>query len=53
MKLDPLDSQLLFVGTAGIGLNFGQIAPQVRMFDVFYTLPPVVGLQIIGEVEDE
>lgn len=51
MKLNPQDVQLLFLGTAGIGLNFGQIAPQIKFFDVYYTLPPVVGFHVIGDPE--
>lgn len=38
----------LFLGQGGVGQNFGQIAPQIRFFDVYYIHPPVVGLQIIG-----
>lgn len=34
--------------------NFGivQAAPQIRCFDVFFTEPVVVGLQVIGEDSD-
>lgn len=49
MKIFSPFSIPLFLGTAGVGSSFGQIAPQVRFFDVYYTLPPVVGLQIIGD----
>lgn len=37
-----------FLGQSGIGQNFGQIAPQIRFFDVYYDTPIIVGLQIIG-----
>lgn len=43
----------VFVGQAGVGQNFGQIAPQVQFFDVFYTNPPVVGFHVVGSVDDE
>lgn len=52
MKLAPQDVQMLFLGTAGIGLDFGQIAPQLRSFDVFYDSTPVVGLQVVGNPPD-
>ena len=46
------NSEPLFLENAGIGYNFGLIAPQIKYFDVFYTLPPVVGLQILGSDEE-
>lgn len=33
-------------------VSFGGQAPQVRFFDVFYTLPPVVGFHVIGDVDE-
>jgi hypothetical protein len=39
-----------FLGQSGIGQNFGQIAPQIKFFDVYYDMPIIVGLQIIGEI---
>ena len=53
MKLLPQGSSVLFLGTAGIGSNFGPTAPQLRSFDVFYVQPPVVGLQIVGSTSEE
>lgn len=37
-----------FINGAGVGQNFGQIAAQILSFDVFYTEPVIVGLQIVG-----
>lgn len=51
MKVITQGSQLVFLGEAGIGHNFGQIAPQIKSFDVYYDQPPVVGLQIVGSDE--
>lgn len=42
-------SQIVFLNGAGIGKDFGSIAPQIKVFDVYYDQPPVVGLQIVGE----
>ena len=42
----------LFLSGAGMGHNFGQIAPQLQGFDVFYTTHPVVGLHIVGDPEN-
>lgn len=52
MKFLPQNTNIVFVGDAGMGENFGQIAPQLRTFDVYYTQPPVVGFHVIGEDED-
>ena len=35
-----------------MGHNFGQIAPQIRGLDVFYTMHPVVGFHIVGDPEN-
>lgn len=48
MKFLPFGSHVLFLGDTGIGSNFGQIAPQIKYFDIYYTLPPVVGFQVLG-----
>lgn len=42
----------VFLGDAGVGQNFGQIAPQIKSFDVFYCQPPVIGFQVIGSDTD-
>jgi len=52
MKFIPHGSHILFLGESGIGTNFGQIAPQIRFFDVFYSLPPVVGFHVIAYGSD-
>lgn len=43
----------LFLGDSGIGQNFGQMAPQILFFDVYYTCAPVVGFHVVEEPEDE
>lgn len=53
MKFIPANTVLLFLPGGGIGHNFGQIAPQIASFDVYYDQPPVVGLQIIGAPDDD
>lgn len=44
----------IFLGQAGLGKNFGQIAPQLKTFDVFYCQPPVVGFHVVPDepIED-
>lgn len=39
---------MMFLGLAGIGQNFGQIAPQIKFFDVYYDMPIVVGFVVTG-----
>ena len=40
----------MFLGSSGAG---GAIAPQIRFFDVYYTVPPVVGFTVIGSEMEE
>lgn len=47
MKLIPWDAEVLFRGEATIGV-FPTIAPQIKDFDVYYRIPPVVGFHVIG-----
>ena len=46
MKILPSNVVPVFMDGAGIGHDFGQIAPQVRYFDVYYINPPVVGFSV-------
>lgn len=43
---------IIFLGDGGIGPGFGQIAPQILTFDVFYTQPPIVGFHVVKEPAD-
>jgi hypothetical protein len=49
LKLNPQDAQILFFGTGGLT---PVVAPQVKDFTVYYTLPPVVGLMVVEELPD-
>lgn len=53
MRFLPQNTSVVFLGDSGMGENFGQIAPQIKMFDVYYTQPPVVGFHVVGEDDDE
>jgi hypothetical protein len=48
MRFIPHNTAIIFLGTSGVGSNYGQIAPQLRFFDVYYTTPPVVGFHAVG-----
>jgi len=37
---------IIFLGNSGIGENFGQIAPQIKSFDVYYQDAVVVGFHV-------
>lgn len=39
--------------SGGAGPGFGQIAPQILTFDVFYTKPPIVGFHVVKEPDEE
>ena len=53
MKIIPSGTQITFMDGAGIGHDMGQIAPQVRYFDVYYINPPVVGFTVALGPEEE
>ena len=49
MKIYPGGVIPLFLSS---GALTGQIAPQIRFFDVYYVDAPIVGFHIIGEVDE-
>lgn len=51
MKFLAVDAIPMFSNGVGIHLDFSETAPQVLYFDVYYTTPPVVGVQIVGSDE--
>jgi hypothetical protein len=44
---------LVFVGNAGVGQNMGQTPPQVKSFDVYYAVAPIVGFHIVAAESEE
>jgi hypothetical protein len=46
MKILPSGTVPTFMDGAGIGHDFGQIAAQIRYFDVYYISSPVVGFTV-------